>query len=252
VPDGIEWLDGTIMKIFLGYPRERLSQAQEIYRFLTSLDLDVWFDRENILAGHDWAREISKAQDAADLAIHVCSQETMAKTGILQSELRETLELLRRRPLDSLYLICVKVDDAALPRELQKYHYIDFADQTWREQIRRSVVAKYKELGAEPPNALVAYKTPPGSSTTQPSLLRSNENSPEWSISATYLKYPEINDYWRYINAEIVQAVFSRIYDARMFFQKPTSGRKMEVSFQLEEVFAINELVSLKLYHYTD
>jgi hypothetical protein len=46
--------------------------------------------------------------------------------------------------------------------------------------------------------------------------------------------------------------VFSRNYDARMFFQKPTSGRKMEVSFQLEEVFAINELVSLKLYHYTD
>jgi hypothetical protein len=159
---------------------------------------------------------------------------------------------LRRRPLDSLYLICVKVDDAALPRELQKYHYIDFAGQTWREQLRRSVVAKFKELGAEPPNALVAYKTPPGSSTTQPSLLRLNENSPQWSVSATYLKYPEINDYWRYINAEIVQAVFSRICDARMVFQKPTSDRKMEVSFQLEEVFAMNELVSLKLYFYTD
>jgi hypothetical protein len=107
----------------------------------------VWFDREDILAGHDWAREISKAQDAADLSIHVCSQETMGKTGVLQSELRETLDLLRRRPLDSLYLICVKVDDAALPRELQKYHYIDFAGQTWREQLRRSRLIPLSQVG---------------------------------------------------------------------------------------------------------
>jgi hypothetical protein len=252
VPDGIAWLDGTIMKIFLGYPSERLSQAREIYDFLTSVDLDVWFDRENIVAGQDWEREIAKAQDAADLAIHVCSQETVSKTGVLQSELRETLELLRRRPLDSLYLICIKADDVALPRELLKYHYIDFADQTWRDQLKRSLMLKHEELGAEPPIALATYNTAPASSTTQPTLLRLHDDNPQWSLSATYLKYPEINDYWRYINAEIVRAVFSHVYAARRVFQNPVLHRKMEVSFQLEEVFAMNDLVSLKLFHYTD
>jgi hypothetical protein len=108
------------MNIFLSYPSERLSPAREIYAFLTSLGLDVWFDKETLVAGQNWERESNKAQSGADLIVQVCSNEIVSKTGVIQRELKDTLGLLKLRPLDSLYLVCIKVDEVSLPPELMQ------------------------------------------------------------------------------------------------------------------------------------
>jgi TIR domain len=98
------------MKIFISCPSERLMQAREIYLFLSSFGIDVWFDKESLIVGQDWEREIAKAQRNADLIVLIYSIEVMNKTGIIQKELRSTIELAKIRPFDSLYLICIKVD----------------------------------------------------------------------------------------------------------------------------------------------
>jgi hypothetical protein len=72
------------MKLFLSYPSERLSQAREIYNFMIGHGLDVWFDKENLIAGQNWEREINKAQCDADMIVQVCSTEIVNKTGIIQ------------------------------------------------------------------------------------------------------------------------------------------------------------------------
>ena len=72
------------MKIFLSYPSERLSYAREIYSLLISWGVDVWFDKESIIAGQDWSREISRAQTEAQLIILICSTEIVSKTGVIQ------------------------------------------------------------------------------------------------------------------------------------------------------------------------
>ena len=81
------------MKIFLSYPSERLTQAREIYAFLVSLGLNVWFDKESLVAGQDWERESGKAQRNADLIVQICSVEVISKTGIIQREIRNTCSL---------------------------------------------------------------------------------------------------------------------------------------------------------------
>ena len=132
------------MKIFLSYPSEQLETARDVYAFLTSLEVDVWFDKESLVAGQDWAREISKAQTEADLIVQICSTEIANKTGVIQKELKETLELLKLRPLGSLYLICMKTDEANLPPELIKFQHITYSDKNWKVNLVRSLLSKFK------------------------------------------------------------------------------------------------------------
>jgi hypothetical protein len=207
------------MKIFLSYPSERLTQAREIYAFLVSLGLNVWFDKESLVAGQDWEREIGKAQRNAELIVQICSVEVVNKTGIIQREIRNTLQLLELRPLDSLYLICLKTEDVQLPSELMKFQHIDFFEERWKSHLVRALELKFRQLNSQPPHEFKNYVNSTNTTTRDPILLEFREETPDLDLSAQYIQYIIEDDYWKYINAEVIQDIFGRIYDIRGAFE---------------------------------
>src|SRR5215203_1136758 len=98
------------MKVFLSYPSEQLSNAYEVYNYLKSLDLDVWFDKKSIVAGADWSREIDHAQKSADLIVLLSSRESVKKEGVYQREINRIIELAHEKPLGSLILINIRLE----------------------------------------------------------------------------------------------------------------------------------------------
>ena len=139
------------MKIFLGYPSERLSEARAVLDFLTSLELVVWFDKESVLAGEDWRSAREKAQGAADLIIHIISPEVIIRPGEVQRELKLTLDLAKEQPFGTLFLIPVLVGGVSVPVELSQYQYVNFARDDWNYRVAKSIAHKYEQMGLAVP-----------------------------------------------------------------------------------------------------
>jgi hypothetical protein len=120
-------LAGPVVEVFLSYPSERGDVARTVYDFLKSLDIDVWFDKESLVAGQDWNRERAEAQRRANLTVLICSPETIERPGVIQREVKTILELLDDKPFGQIYLVTVRTHEVAIPPELAKYHYVDFS-----------------------------------------------------------------------------------------------------------------------------
>jgi hypothetical protein len=111
------------MNIFLGYPSERGTEAKSLFDFLKSLGLEVWFDKESVLPGEEWRPARKRAQDAADLIVHIISPEVLVRPGEVQRELKRTLDLASDQPFGTFYLIPVVVGGVTAPVEIAKYQY---------------------------------------------------------------------------------------------------------------------------------
>ena len=51
-------MNTSIGKVFLSYAHQDLSIARKIYDELRNQNIDVWFDREDLLPGTRWEEEI--------------------------------------------------------------------------------------------------------------------------------------------------------------------------------------------------
>ena len=80
-----------IVKIFLGYASEHVQTAWEVYWALKDLGCDVWFDKESLVGGDDWGRERETAQQQAQFVAHLISTEVFARAGIIDREIKQTL-----------------------------------------------------------------------------------------------------------------------------------------------------------------
>src|SRR5882724_11438642 len=125
------------MKAFLSYPSEHLAVARDVYEFLRTIKVDIWFDKESLIGGQHWDRERARAQREADLTILVLSPETIGRPGVIQRELHETLALLNDQPLGHIYLVVLRTEDLVLPTELEGYQYIDLFRPAWQFKLAR-------------------------------------------------------------------------------------------------------------------
>jgi hypothetical protein len=195
-----------------------LKVAQEVYRFLKSLELDVWFDKESLIAGQDWDRERAEAQRDADLIVLVCSQETVAREGVIQRELREIFSLLDSKPLGHVFLVAVRTDDIRLTPEIARYQYLDFFDPDWQLKLARSVELKFKQTDNRPGKALQRFFDT--SQAPEPLSIKSLGNeSACLIIKEEYPTYNLEGEYWSYINAAIVYEVMDGYYRSMSAFR---------------------------------
>jgi hypothetical protein len=115
---------------------------------------------------------------------------------------------------------------------------------------------KFKEIGLQPPHNLVKYLNNIVATENDPTLLVFHEETPYYDLSARYIQYGRDDDYWNYLNAEIIETVFGRICRLRGEFdrrgQMRVSERKSTGSLQFEEVFRRDDLVSTRFLIYTD
>ena len=115
------------LKVFLCHASEDKPAVRELYQLLISQNwIDPWLDEEKLLPGQDWNMEIEKAVENADAVIVFLSDNSVGKEGYIQRELRFTLDIALEKPEGEIFIIPLRLNDCALPRRLQSWHYVDF------------------------------------------------------------------------------------------------------------------------------
>jgi hypothetical protein len=236
------------LKVFLSYPSERLKEATEIFEFLRSLDLDVWFDKESLVGGQDWDRERAEAQKEADLICLVGSKETVQRAGVIQREVKDILQLIQDKPLGHVFLLTIRTEDVRLPPEIARYHYIDHFRPDWKVRLARAIELKTTQLDQTLSASLTSFfqlSLSPEVTATK-SIGEADDVK---QLEVEYFTYNIDGDYWSYVNAEIISAVMARRFRARSRFTS-LGQTKNEYSIRVEEFFRADEFISLRLFEY--
>jgi hypothetical protein len=108
--------------IFLSYSRVDSAVVQELYRKLKQQGFQLWFDEESLLPGQVWENEIEGAIFSAGLVLVLLSSKSVNRMGYAQKEIRTALEVMERMPEGRPYLVPIRLDDCAIPKQLSHIH----------------------------------------------------------------------------------------------------------------------------------
>ena len=125
--------------LFISYAREDFEHAHRLYNDLKSAGLNPWLDKEELLPGQNYDKEIRNSVRKSRFFLPVFSSASVAKRGYIQREFKLGLETLEEIPEDQVFVIPVKIDNCQIPFEkLSKIHYQDmFPD--WNKGVEKII-----------------------------------------------------------------------------------------------------------------
>jgi len=115
-----------IWDVFICYAREDLSTAKRLYDDLERAGVAVWLDKKKLVVGQNWKFEVKKAMQRSRYILTLLSSHSVSKSGYVQKELLEALEMLAHLPPDRILIIPVRLDDCEPTHEqLRDLHWLD-------------------------------------------------------------------------------------------------------------------------------
>jgi len=135
-------------RVFIAYVQEDAAQAERLYTALRQEGMEPWLDRKKLIPGQNWPRGIERAIEVSDFFLACLSRQAVRKRGQFQAELRYALDCARRQPLDSIYLIPVRLEECPVPARISReFQYVDlFPD--WEVGFQKVVQALRKGRSA--------------------------------------------------------------------------------------------------------
>lgn len=130
--------------VFISYTRADKNMALELYDFLKGNGYSPWLDVKNLLPGQEWKVEIENAIRQSDVFITCLTTNCVNKTGFVQAEFREALEVAKMMPEGKIFIIPVRFEECNVPNSLQKYHWLDYFDTGEREKLIRAIELRIK------------------------------------------------------------------------------------------------------------
>jgi len=110
-------------RVFVSYAREDEAQMRKMRAHLRALELDgmlkIWTD-EDIFTGDEWAEEIQKQIDRADIILLLMSPDFVNSDFIHRVELKQALE---RKVAGKSLVVPVNLRRVALPEFLSRLQY---------------------------------------------------------------------------------------------------------------------------------
>ncbi len=122
------------LHVFLCHASQDKPVVRELYQRLLKEDwIDPWLDEEKLFPGQDWNLEIKKAVEDSDAVIVCVSSVSVAKEGYVQRELRQVLDIALEKLEGAIFVIPVRLDDCALPRQLSDRQFLDYFPASRRD-----------------------------------------------------------------------------------------------------------------------
>ena len=140
------------LRVFLCHASQDKPIVRELYQRLTAESwIDPWLDEEKLLPGQDWNLEIEKAVEAADAVIVCVSTVSVAKEGYVQKELRQVLNIALEKLEGAIFILPIRLDDCAIPRQLRDKQFIDYFPDSKHvlafERLKASLKLRKDALG---------------------------------------------------------------------------------------------------------
>ena len=134
---GFRFVPRRTPTVFLAYVQEDGAIAERLFDALEAGGFAPWMDRRKLVPGQNWPRSIEEAIETSDFFVACFSSNSVSKRGGFQSEIRWALDCARRLPLDSIFLIPVRLDDCRVPRTIRReIQYLDLFP-SWSRGLRR-------------------------------------------------------------------------------------------------------------------
>src|SRR5437879_6382848 len=86
------------LSVFLCHSSDDKNLVRKIYRRLRLDGVDPWLDEEKLVAGQEWAEEISRAVRKSDVVIVCLSHNSVTKEGFVQKEIKHALDAAQEKP----------------------------------------------------------------------------------------------------------------------------------------------------------
>ncbi|SRR6266496_1861741 len=140
------------LRVFLCHASQDKPVVRELYqRLLSEGWVDPWLDEEKLFPGQDWNLEIEKAVETSDAVIVCLSNISAGKEGYIQKELRRVLDIALEKLEGAIFVIPVRLDDCALPRQLKDRQFLDYFPATKRDvaydKLKMSLKIRKDSLG---------------------------------------------------------------------------------------------------------
>jgi hypothetical protein len=134
-----EFLPEARPRVFVAYALEDLGVVRRLCGSLARAGCNPWLDKEKLLPGQNWPRAIQRAIEISDVFVVCFSPRSVTKRGQFQSELRYALDCARRRPLEEVFVVPVRLEPCELPARIQRV--VQYADlfPDWERGVKRVV-----------------------------------------------------------------------------------------------------------------
>jgi formylglycine-generating enzyme required for sulfatase activity len=127
-------------RIFLCHAKEDKARVRELYHELKGAGYSPWLDEEDLLPGQDWWTEIEKIiSDPYNLVVVCLSNKSTTKRGVVQQEIAGALDVLKKMPEDTIYLIPARLEPCQVPKRLSHLHWVDLFEPDGLEYLKRSL-----------------------------------------------------------------------------------------------------------------
>jgi hypothetical protein len=104
--------------VFLSYASENAETARCIARQLNEANLPVWFDRDHLASGDEWASKIKRHIEGAAAVVPLISRAAeSSRSREFRKEWRHALDVKRGLPANEPFIYPVAVDDVACDSE---------------------------------------------------------------------------------------------------------------------------------------
>jgi len=130
------------LRVFICHASQDKPVARELYRQLLAEGwIDPWLDEEKLLPGQDWEIEIEKAVEAADAVIICLSHASVTKDGYIQKELRFALDSALTKPLHTSFVIPLRLDNSAVPRQFTGWQWLSYFPENTRKKAYQKLLS---------------------------------------------------------------------------------------------------------------
>jgi hypothetical protein len=111
--------------IFLSYAKEDSEFVRRVRARLQKVGLRPWLDEHDLLPGQDWDEAIRGAIRSSAAFVAFLSTRAVDKTGYVQKEIREALDVAERMPQGRMFIVPVRIDECVVPERLGRWQRID-------------------------------------------------------------------------------------------------------------------------------
>jgi hypothetical protein len=102
-------------RIFLAHASEDKDDVRELYRRLEAVGFHPWLDEIDLQPGQNWQIEIPRAIRESKAFIACLSNQSVLKDGYVQKEFRQALSSYAEKPVDTIFLIPLRLDECHVP-----------------------------------------------------------------------------------------------------------------------------------------
>ncbi len=122
-------------QVFISYAKEDKKSAIEFYNELTKHGIISWIDLKDLNPGANWDLSIDRAIKQCPYIIVLLSNNSIAKKGYIQKEIKKALDVADTIPDDNIYILPVRLEPCKVPDRLTKWQWSDFYDPQEKQKL---------------------------------------------------------------------------------------------------------------------